>query len=82
MFRKKNNVPNVEVPRSLEVLDQEYKQFCADLGQLDYQVSILTQRIEEKRKAIQKINAEGSVRKKLDAETASKLASEKSDAKV
>jgi hypothetical protein len=57
-------------PRSMEEITKENNQLCWELGQLEYQLFVLSKAAEEKKIKIQSLNYEAADRKNLEAESA------------
>jgi hypothetical protein len=65
MFKKKK-VPNPQAPRSLDDINQEYRELLVKVATAQYLVYIKNAEIEQLNRRLLEINQEGAARQELD----------------
>lgn len=72
-FKNKQQVKSKPVlPRAYDVINKEYIQGCAALGQMKFKLDEQLLAIENQSSALSRLNAEGVARKELDDATQQK----------
>ena len=58
----------LSIPRTMPEIQAAYQQMCANLGQVDYQLSVYNKEKDKIRSQLEAINNEAAARQQLDKE--------------